>query len=324
MIPYRGNAKISGAAAQHIKVKKLLSKSSPHYNNTQTHLLDFTLTYFLLTSTTKNSNLPLSNLIKPQTTLTTFPTMYSTISVAVAALFLASAANSAPAAASSYPVVVAPSSSSSAWEATATSSIAAASSSTTVSSCPTSNPNAALYASLVLAPNAVARQALLTDDQFVFDFTDPCLTTTDQGVVSGDGGKTVRADHLTFPALTSNGGSITMGFLGPCGFNTPHVHPRAAEMNIVVEGRLFASVTAENGARHMNHTLKKFEMTVFPAGAIHTEFNPDCTPATFVAAFPNEDVRSDFYSKLLFLCIMAPEPGAVSRAASVCSFGCCS
>ena len=30
-------------------------------------------------------------------------------------------------------------------------------------------------------------------------------------------------------------------------------------------------------------------MTVFPQGALHTEFNPDCTPAVFVAAFPDED-----------------------------------
>jgi len=30
-------------------------------------------------------------------------------------------------------------------------------------------------------------------------------------------------------------------------------------------------------------------MTVFPQGAVHTEFNPDCTPSVFVAAFPSED-----------------------------------
>lgn len=50
-----------------------------------------------------------------------------------------------------------------------------------------------------------------------------------------------------------------------------------------------SSVTAESGARHMNHTLNPFQMTIFPQGALHTEFNPDCTEAVFVAAFPNED-----------------------------------
>jgi len=67
------------------------------------------------------------------------------------------------------------------------------------------------------------------------------------------------------------------------------VHPRAAELNVVVQGRLMSSVTPENGAAHMNHTMNQFQMTVFPQGALHTEFNPDCDPAVFVAAFPNED-----------------------------------
>jgi oxalate decarboxylase/phosphoglucose isomerase-like protein (cupin superfamily) len=131
--------------------------------------------------------------------------------------------------------------------------------------------------------------ALLSDNDFVFNFADPCKTTSAQGVTAGLGGKIVRADHATFPALVAQGGSVAIGFLGPCGFNTPHVHPRAAELNLVIEGRLFASVTAENGARHLNHTLNKWEMTVFPQGAVHTEFNPDCTDAVFVASFPSED-----------------------------------
>jgi Cupin len=163
------------------------------------------------------------------------------------------------------------------------------SSSSTTCATPLSLPDKGLFESLVLARSAVERSTLLTNDDFVFSFDDPCRNSNELGVVTGLGGKTVRADHSTFPALVSSGGSITVGFLDACGFNTPHVHPRAAELNIVVEGRLFASVTAENGAAHRNHTLNKFEMTVFPQGAIHTEFNPDCTPAVFVAAFPDED-----------------------------------
>jgi hypothetical protein len=82
---------------------------------------------------------------------------------------------------------------------------------------------------------------------------------------------------------------MTVGFIGPCGFNTPHTHPRAAELNIVVQGRLIESVTPENGARHMQHTLNQYQMAMFPQGALHTEWNPDCEPAVFVAAFPSED-----------------------------------
>jgi hypothetical protein len=82
---------------------------------------------------------------------------------------------------------------------------------------------------------------------------------------------------------------MTLGFIGPCGFNTPHVHLRAAELNIVVQGRLMGSVTAENSARHIQHTLNQFQITVFPQRTLHTEWNPDCEPAVFVAAFPSED-----------------------------------
>lgn len=143
-----------------------------------------------------------------------------------------------------------------------------------------------LYQQLALAPNAVSRLALLKDEGFIFKLDNPLQK---EGVATSDGGFIVRADHATFPALVAQGGALAIGFLGPCGFNTPHIHPRAAELNLVIEGHLFANVVAENGARFLNHTLSKFEMTVFPQGAVHTEFNPDCTPSVFVAAFPHED-----------------------------------
>ncbi|CZS90998.1 hypothetical protein WAI453_003837 [Rhynchosporium graminicola] len=145
----------------------------------------------------------------------------------------------------------------------------------------------ALFEKLTSAPNANIRQSYLSDADYVFDFKNKC--DTEGFIASGKGGEVVRADRASMPALVGQGGAVAIGFLGPCGFNTPHVHPRAAELNLVVEGSLFASVTAENGARHMSHTLTQWQMTVFPAGAMHTEFNPDCTPSTFVASFPHED-----------------------------------
>jgi hypothetical protein len=162
------------------------------------------------------------------------------------------------------------------------------SSTSALSNAPTASNTAGLtlFQQLVLAPNAVDRLALLQPSDFIFNFNDSSRTA---GVTTGKGGKIVRADHATFPALVGQGGAVAIGFLDPCGFNTPHVHPRAAELNLVVVGRLFASVTAENGAMHMNHTLNTYEMTVFPQGAVHTEYNPDCTPAVFVASFPSED-----------------------------------
>ncbi|KAF4626942.1 hypothetical protein G7Y89_g11211 [Cudoniella acicularis] len=149
----------------------------------------------------------------------------------------------------------------------------------------TSSNGLTLFQQLMLASSAVERLKLLPNDEdFIYDFQ-----TTTEGIVTGAGGKTVRADHAAFPALVGSGGSLTIGFLGPCGFNTPHVHPRASELNLVVQGHLISESFNENGARFINHNLSQWQMTVFPQGAIHTEFNPDCTESIFVAAFPNED-----------------------------------
>lgn len=151
---------------------------------------------------------------------------------------------------------------------------------------PSPGPSKELFNEAKLAQNAVIRSNLFNQSSLFFDFLDECRTV---GVTESFGGRTIRADSLTFPALVGNGGSITMGFIKPCGFNTPHVHPRSAEMNVVVAGTLFASSTNENGVNHVNQTLTQYSMTVFPAGAIHTEFNPDCVDAVFVAGFSNED-----------------------------------
>jgi mannose-6-phosphate isomerase-like protein (cupin superfamily) len=146
--------------------------------------------------------------------------------------------------------------------------------------------NLSLIQSLILAPKAVDRIKLIPNDaDFVFDFNNPPSDT----LTTGKGGHTVRADRQSFPPLIGTGVSMTVGFLGPCGFNTPHIHPRSSEINIVVKGSLVAEFTLENGARTVTNTVLTNQMTVFPQGALHTEFNPDCTDALFVAGFGSED-----------------------------------
>ncbi|KAF4555486.1 Hypothetical protein D9617_2g054470 [Elsinoe fawcettii] len=148
-----------------------------------------------------------------------------------------------------------------------------------------------LTAQLTLADSAVDRFLLLPkDEQFVFNFDD--LTKKGLG---GKGGDLVAANRKTFPALVSTGAGMAVGFLGPCGFNTPHVHPRSVELQIVTEGRLVTEMVPENGVlangkrRVIRNTLEKNQMTPFYQGSVHTQFNPDCDKATFVAAFNNED-----------------------------------
>lgn len=148
--------------------------------------------------------------------------------------------------------------------------------------------NTTLISMLELAATAVDRAKLLNDNSdHIFDFAQPPPHVG--STIIGDGGRTVKADRKTFPALVGTGVSMTVGYLGACGFNTPHTHPRSAEMNIVVEGRLIAEYVAENGAPIIRNIINTHQATVFPQGALHTEMNPDCFPATFVAGFASED-----------------------------------
>ncbi|RDA87549.1 hypothetical protein CP532_3945 [Ophiocordyceps camponoti-leonardi (nom. inval.)] len=148
--------------------------------------------------------------------------------------------------------------------------------------------NADLIAKLLTSPTQVDRFALLDQPgDFIFDFNGN--STTSGPRTEGRGGFTLAATSRTMPALIGNGAAMTVGFLGPCGMNTPHVHNRATELNIIVQGRLATNFIVENGARAIENLVSRFQMAVFPQGAIHMEFNPDCHEAVFVAGFNDAD-----------------------------------
>ncbi|KAL8953991.1 MAG: hypothetical protein Q9222_000201 [Ikaeria aurantiellina] len=170
---------------------------------------------------------------------------------------------------------------------TGSSNIAATASSASVSPADTSIANdPVIIGELFLAAKASDRINMIQQDaSFKFDFASP----PDKSETKGLGGHTVRADRESFPPLIGTGVSMTVGFLGPCGFNTPHTHPRSSEINIVVQGTLQTEFALENGAKTVHNTLGKHQMTVFPQGALHTEFNPNCDDAVFVAGFASED-----------------------------------
>lgn len=143
-----------------------------------------------------------------------------------------------------------------------------------------------LINALELAPTQRDRVNLLNQPgDFIFDFNDP----PNASIVMGRGGRTVAATSDTFPAVIGNGVSMTLGFISPCGLNSPHVHNRATEINVIVQGRLVTNFLVENGVDARESLLSRFQMTVFPQGAMHTEFNPDCEDAVFVAGFNNVD-----------------------------------
>ncbi|GAB1319509.1 Spherulin-1A 1 [Madurella fahalii] len=158
-----------------------------------------------------------------------------------------------------------------------------------VSSIPTGD-GLSLIQQLLLADTSADRFDLLPDDeQFVFDFNQP-----QEG--AGDDGSLIVANRKTFPALIGTGAGMAVGHVGPCGLNTFHVHPRSAELQLVVSGRLVTEMVPENGVfdgegnrRVIRNEVGPFQMTPFYQGSIHTQFNPDCADVIFVASFTSED-----------------------------------
>jgi len=105
----------------------------------------------------------------------------------------------------------------------------------------------------------------------------------------GAGGEAVSANSVTFPAAIKYGISMTVGVLEPCGMNTPHTHPRAAEMLFSVNGTIQSGFLDENGARFVASTVPAGTGTIYPQGAIHFQQNLECDPITFVSGLNSED-----------------------------------
>jgi oxalate decarboxylase/phosphoglucose isomerase-like protein (cupin superfamily) len=137
------------------------------------------------------------------------------------------------------------------------------------------------------ANTAVDRIAVLKDDSdFVFNFLDPGNKRT-----KGAGGEAIGAAVGNFPALFGSGIAMTLGFMQPCSMNSPHTHPRATEVLLVVNGTegIQSGFLAENGARFVLNTIHPYQATVFPRGSIHFQANLGCDPVMFVATLNDED-----------------------------------
>ncbi|KAG7132911.1 Spherulin-1A like protein [Verticillium longisporum] len=155
-----------------------------------------------------------------------------------------------------------------------------------------------LITKLMTAPTQRQRANLLDQPgDFVFDFTDLSVPGSES---KGKGGFSTSATARTFPALIGNGAGMTLGFLGPCGMNTAHVHPRATELNVVVKGRLVTNFVIENGVEPIENTMSLYQMSVFPKGAIHQEYNPDCEDTVFVAGFNDPDPGVEQVARAFF------------------------
>ncbi|KAH9844283.1 RmlC-like cupin [Rhodofomes roseus] len=143
-----------------------------------------------------------------------------------------------------------------------------------------------LIEELIVAPDHVGRVAdLPKDSEFVFDFLKPPAAS----VVQGAAGHLVLASVAAFPALVGNGVALLAGFLGPCGMNTPHTHPRATEFLYLVNGTLQNGMITETGSRFVVNNITAGQGMLLPQGSIHFQFNDNCEPVQFVSALNSED-----------------------------------
>jgi hypothetical protein len=140
--------------------------------------------------------------------------------------------------------------------------------------------DADLDAKIKLSATQLDKFSLLNNASWLFDFTKQPMYTYNP-VVNGNA--------ATFPAATGYGLTIAMLNLGPCAMLPPHLHPRATNFVVAIEGVTDTYMLQENGAPLVKQTLSPFQMTIFPAGSMHTMQNTGCNNATLVSALNSDD-----------------------------------
>lgn len=152
----------------------------------------------------------------------------------------------------------------------------------------------------------------LVHDQLMYDFkSHPYFTYSPGGVVN--------ANAATFPAATGHGLTIAWLALGPCAMLPPHLHPRATNFVVAVEGETQTWMVQENGANTVTETLTPGKMTIFPHGSVHSMQNtgksihlcsiqspvtdtatPGCGNATLISALNSDDTGTTNLLNALF------------------------
>ncbi|GMH21967.1 hypothetical protein Nepgr_023810 [Nepenthes gracilis] len=92
------------------------------------------------------------------------------------------------------------------------------------------------------------------------------------------------ANAMAFPGLNTLGVSMNRIDLAPGGLNPPHSHPRATQLDIVIEGTVMIGFVT-TGNVFYSKVLRKGELFVVPRGLVHFEKNIGKGKALIFAAF---------------------------------------
>ncbi|KAF0911532.1 hypothetical protein E2562_011162 [Oryza meyeriana var. granulata] len=95
-----------------------------------------------------------------------------------------------------------------------------------------------------------------------------------------------KATRAEFPALLGQSVSYAALVFGAGTVNPPHIHPRASELLLVVQGPLLVGLidAARNGTVY-TQALQTGDMFVFPKGMVHFQFNNGTDVARAFSAF---------------------------------------
>ncbi|KAL6853437.1 hypothetical protein ACP4OV_019466 [Aristida adscensionis] len=147
------------------------------------------------------------------------------------------------------------------------------------------------------------------------DFFSDALATP--GNTANAVGSAVTAANVEkLPGLNTLGVSVSRIDLAPWGVNPPHVHPRATEVIVVVEGSLDVGfVTTAN--KLYARTVCKGGVFVFPRGLVHYQKNNGNTPAVAISAFNSQLPGTQSLAEALFAASPAVPTDVLARALQI-------
>ncbi|XBH53941.1 hypothetical protein VPH35_076337 [Triticum aestivum] len=107
---------------------------------------------------------------------------------------------------------------------------------------------------------------------------------------------------VEWPARNTMGVSMNRVDFAPGGTNTPHIHPRATEIGMVMKGELLVGIlgSLDSGNKLYSRVVHASETFLIPRGLMHFQFNIGKTGASIVVSFNNQNPGIVFVPLTLF------------------------
>uniref|UniRef100_A0ACD5XAR3 Uncharacterized protein n=1 Tax=Avena sativa TaxID=4498 RepID=A0ACD5XAR3_AVESA len=117
-----------------------------------------------------------------------------------------------------------------------------------------------------------------------------------------NGSAVTELDVAEWPGTNTLGVSMNRVDFAPGGTNPPHIHPRATEIGIVMEGELLVGIigSLDSGNKLYSKVLRAGETFLIPRGLMHFQFNVGKTQASMVVSFNSQNPGIVFVPLMVF------------------------